>query len=200
MNEGYKIHDQSKPHFITTTVVDWIDVFTRKGYRDCLIASMDYCIQHKGMVVFAYVIMSNHIHMVVQAKDDNLSDLIRDFKKHTAKAILHLIQTEPESRKEWMLNRFRNAASSHSRNKEFQFWKYGNHPEEIFTEKFLWSKIHYIHLNPVRAGIVEKASEYVYFSASNYVTEKGILASVTIPEPPVVDVLKPSSFINYLGY
>lgn len=200
VNKGYKIHDQSKPHFITATVVDWIDVFTRKGYRDCLIASMDYCIQHKGMVVFAYVIMSNHIHMVVQAKDDNLSDLIRDLKKHTAKAILKLIQTEPESRKEWMLNRFRNAASNHSRNKEFQFWKYGNHPEEIFTEKFLWSKIHYIHLNPVRAGIVEKASEYVYSSASNYVTEKGVLASVTIPEPPVVDVLKPSSFINYLGY
>ncbi|MEX2350761.1 MAG: transposase [Flavobacteriaceae bacterium] len=200
MNEGYQIRDQSKAHFITATVVDWMDVFTRKTYRDCVIASFDYCIQHKGMVLYAYVIMSNHIHMVVQAKNDNLSDLLRDFKKHTAKTILQLIQTEPESRKEWMLNRFRNAASAHSRNKEFQFWKYGNHPEEIYTEKFLWSKIHYIHLNPVRAGIVERGSQYLYSSASNYLHEKGILASITVPEPPVVDVLKPSSATDYLGY
>lgn len=200
MNEGYKIRDQSNPHFITATVVDWIDIFSRKIYRDCLLSSLDYCIHHKGMVVYAYVIMSNHIHLVLQAKNDNLSDLIRDFKKHTAKAILHLIETESESRKEWMLSHFRNAALTNARNKGYQFWKYGNHPEEIYTEKFLWSKIHYIHLNPVRAGIVERASEYLYSSAGNYVNDKGILASVTIPEPPVVDVLKPSSFNNYLGY
>jgi REP element-mobilizing transposase RayT len=57
------------------------------------------------MVVFGYVIMSNHIHFIVQSKDGKLSDLIRDFKKFTAKTILEKIQSEPESRREWMLER-----------------------------------------------------------------------------------------------
>lgn len=200
MSEGYIIRDQSKPHFITATVIDWVDVFSRKIYRDTLIDSLEYCIQYKGMIVYAYIIMSNHIHLIVQAKNENLSDLIRDFKKHTAKTILKQIQTESESRKEWMLSRFTLATSTHSRNKKYQFWQYGNHFEEIYAEKFLWSKIDYIHLNPVRAGIVERASEYLYSSAGNYVNGNGILSSVTIAEPPVVDVLKPSSFIRYLGY
>ncbi|WP_338136761.1 transposase [Flavobacterium psychrophilum] len=107
MLDGYKIRDQALPHFITATVVDWIDVFTRKSYRDCIIECLDYCIKNKGMILYGYVIMSNHIHMIVQSNEGNLSDLIRDFKKFTAKTILDKIQNEPESRREWMLERFK---------------------------------------------------------------------------------------------
>jgi hypothetical protein len=57
--EGYVIRDQTLPHFITATVVDWIDVFTRKTYRDTVIEFLDYCIEHKGMVLYGYVIRSN---------------------------------------------------------------------------------------------------------------------------------------------
>jgi REP element-mobilizing transposase RayT len=194
MKEGYVIRDQSAPHFITATVVDWVDAFTRRVYKDCVIDALDYSIKNKGMVVFGYVIMSNHIHMVVQAQNNNLSDLIRDFKKFTARTILNEIQTAPESRREWMLERFKKATETHSRNKNYQFWQYGNHAEEVFSLKFLWSKLDYIHLNPVRAGIVEHATDYIYSSASNYSGNKGILSNVEIADNPVIDVLKPSSF------
>jgi REP element-mobilizing transposase RayT len=60
---GYKIRDQSLPHFITATVVDWVDVFTRKSYRDIVIECMNYCITNKAMILYGYVIMSNHMHM-----------------------------------------------------------------------------------------------------------------------------------------
>ena len=59
MSEGYKIRNQDLPHFVTATVVDWVDVFTRKSYRDCVIDFLDYCIKNKRMVVYGYVIMSN---------------------------------------------------------------------------------------------------------------------------------------------
>ena len=172
MKEGYIIREQEKAHFITATVADWIDVFTRKNYRDCSIDCLDFCIKNKGMTVYGYVIMSNHIHLIIHSKDGKLSDLIRDFKKFTAKTILEKIQTEPESRRDWMLERFKIATEPHSRNKNYQFWQYGNHAEEIYSEKFMWSKLDYIHLNPVRAGLVVKASDYIYSSASNYVTVK----------------------------
>ncbi len=180
MKEGYIIRNQSAPHFITSTVVDWIDVFTRKVYKDCIIDSLDYSTKNKGLIVLAYVIMSNHIHLIIQAKDNNLSDVIRDFKKFTAKTILQGIQTCKESRRDWMLERFKKATETHSRNKNYQFWRYGNHAEEIFSEKFLWSKIDYIHLNPVKAGLVKKASDYIYSSASNYLNGEGVLKNVEI--------------------
>lgn len=164
--DGYKIRDQSKPHYVTFTVVGWIDVFTRKVYKDMLIENLNYCIKEKGLVVFGYVIMSNHIHLILQSKTNDLSGIIRDFKKHTAKAIIRHIKEERESRREWMLGLFSKVTETHNRNKTYQFWRYGNHPEEIYSEKFLWSKLDYIHLNPVRAGLVEKASHYKYSSAS----------------------------------
>ncbi len=83
MKEGYIIRDQEKTHFITATVVDWIDVFTRKNYKDVVIDSLNYCIKNKGMILYGYVIMSNHIHLIIQSKNGNLSHLIRDFKKFT---------------------------------------------------------------------------------------------------------------------
>ena len=197
MKEGYVIREQEKAHFITATVVDWIDVFSRKSYSDCIIECFDYCIKNKGMILYGYVIMSNHIHMIIQSNEGKLSDLVRDFKKFTAKSILDKIQNEPESRREWMLERFELATASHSRNKNYQFWQYGNHAEEIYTEKFMWSKLDYIHMNPVRAGIVLKVEDYIYSSASNYVNGNGIIA-VELLENPKVDVFRPTSFDKYI--
>lgn len=199
MKEGYIIRDQDKAHFITATVVDWIDVFTRQRYNDIVIDSLKYCRRNKGMILYGYVIMSSHIHLIIQSSDGKLSDLVRDFKKFTAKNILESIQNEPESRREWMLERFKKATETHSRNKKYQFWQYGNHAEEIFSNSFLWSKLDYIHMNPVKAGIVEKAREYRYSSASNYVENKGLIA-VELADNPVVDVLKPNIFLNYEKY
>jgi hypothetical protein len=98
-----------------------------------------------------------------------------------------------------MLERFRLATETHSRNKNFQFWQYGNHAVEIYSEKFMWSKIDYIHFNPVRAGIVSKPQDYIYSSASNYVENNGIIA-VQLVEIPVVNVLNSNSFIKYNSY
>jgi hypothetical protein len=98
-----------------------------------------------------------------------------------------------------MLERFRLATESHSRNKNYQFWQYSNHPEEIYSTKFMWSKLHYIHLNPVRAGLVEKASHYIYSSATNYVSDYG---SVEIEKADILltDTQKLSDFTKYNNY
>lgn len=196
MKEGYVIRDQTLPHYITATIVDWIDIFTRQTYRDSVIESLDYCIKNKGMILYGYVIMSNHIHLIIQSEDGKLSDLIRDFKKFTAKNILDKIQAVPESRKEWMLERFKLAAEKHTRNKNHQFWQYGNHAEEIYSNKFMWSKLDYIHLNPVRAGLVEKALHYIYSSASNYINDSGLL-KIEKADNFIINVLDSNAFIKY---
>ena len=174
MREGYAIRDQFKPHFVTFTVTDWVDVFTRKEYADVIIDSMKYCQKSKGLILFSYVIMSNHIHAIMQSANGELSNLIRDFRRFTSKNIIDLIiKNNSESRQDWMLKRFEFAGKSVTPNQDYKFWREGFHPEEIFSEKFMWSKLNYIHLNPVRSRIVNKASNYIYSSASNYVNGKG---------------------------
>lgn len=198
MKEGYTIKDQTRAHFITATIVDWIDIFSRQIYRDCLINSLSYCIKNKGMVLYGYVIMTNHIHLVVQSEKGELSNLLRDFKKFTATAILDKLQNNPESRREWILERFHIATFIHNRNKNYQVWQYGNHAEEIYSENFLRSKLDYIHLNPVRAWVISRASDYVYSSASNYVNGTGILEEMTLADNPVKDVLKGWKMVRYI--
>ena len=76
---GYKIRNQAAIHFITFAVVSWIDVFTRKDYRDILLDSIRFCQREKGLVVYSWCIMSNHVHLIVSARNNNLSDVLRDF-------------------------------------------------------------------------------------------------------------------------
>ena len=83
-------------------------MFTRKEYKVVIADSLNYCIENKGLEVFAWCLMSNHIHLVCRAKEGfRISDIIRDFKKFTAKIILKMIEKEPESRKEWLIIRMK---------------------------------------------------------------------------------------------
>ena len=173
--DGYKIRDQSSTHFLTFTVMGWIDIFSRTRYRDIIIESLKYCQANKGLKIAAFVIMSNHIHTIWTANNNNLSGVVRDFKTYTSKAILKSIETETESRKEWLLYMFAYYAKGTNANDFFKIWTNNNHPENIYSKEFLISKINYIHQNPVRAKIVAEAEDYIYSSASNYNSEKGLI-------------------------
>lgn len=114
MPTGYQIKDQSSAYYLTFQVVFWIDLFTRPTYRDVVIESLKYCQHEKGLEIFAWVIMSNHIHLLARSREDNLSGTIRDFKKFTSKAVIELISTSGDSGKEWMLKLFRPALVYHN--------------------------------------------------------------------------------------
>jgi putative transposase len=170
---GYKIRNQAAAHFLTFTVVGWIDVFTRQLYRDILLDNIRYCQQNRGLLLHAWCLMSNHIHLVATAGKKDLSDVIRDFKKESARQLLRSISgNRSESRRDWMLSLFADFGQSNSRNAHYQFWKHDNHPEELFTGPFIFQKIDYTHQNPVAAGIVDNAEDYLYSSARDYHTGK----------------------------
>ena len=84
MSEKYKVIDSTTPTFITTTLVDWVDLLVRPIYCNILDESINYCIKEKGWSVHAYVYMSSHIHLIVTAFDGELQNVIHDFKKFTS--------------------------------------------------------------------------------------------------------------------
>src|SRR5690606_6471625 len=113
----YRKTTPNELYYITLTVVDWIDLFSRRTYKDILVENLDYCQQKEGLEIFSYVIMTNHIHMICRRLDKDLNELLGRFKSYTSKVMLKEIEDNPnESRKEWLLNQFRYAAI---KNKQF---------------------------------------------------------------------------------
>ena len=167
MSIGYKIGHTEELYYLTFQVVGWVDIFTRKIYRDIVIESLRYCQTQKGLNLYAYVIMSNHIHLLAQSRDSNLSDFIRDFKRYTSSKIKEELFSGNESRREWMQMVFEYHAKQ-KKGQSFQLWTHENHAEVIYSPRFIEQKLDYIHSNPVVAGIVEKPEEYLYSSARNY--------------------------------
>ena len=178
--DNYFIKDQNAVYFLTFTVTDWIDIFTRKEYKIEIVNSLNYCIQHKGLIVFAWCLMSNHLHLVCKTNDGfRISEIIRDFKKFTSKSIVKLVSEIPESRKEWMLYRFEFAGKFDNRIKNYKFWQETNHAVLLDNTEMIDQRINYTHENPVRAFIVSEPQDYLFSSARDYSGEKGYVTVQT---------------------
>ena len=175
MSRKYKFLNPEAVYFITFSVFGWVDVFTREIYKNIVVDSINWCIANKGFVVHAWVIMTNHVHMIVSKRGEQpLEAIMRDLKKFTSVKILEAIKNNPvESRKEWMLPIFKEAGKANSQNEKFQFWQHGNHPIELFNNKILMQKLNYIHNNPVVHGFVNEATCYSWSSALDYSGMKG---------------------------
>ena len=130
-------------YFITLTVVDWVHIFTRQIYKDYLVDNLAFCQKNKGLEIIAYVIMTNHVHLIARSLK-NLSDWLRDFKL------------------------FRRHGITNDLNKDFQVWQNGSYPVclPLNYVSMIEQKTSYIHNNPVRAGIVPEAHMYTYSSAN----------------------------------
>ena len=183
-DNGYRIRNQYSAHFVTFSVVGWGDVFTRKECRDIVIENLKYCIDSKGMLLYGYVIMSNHIHAIMAAHPDTkgLSFLIRDFKSFTSKKLITwILSSDKESRRTWMTEVFRYYGLESGKVDLFQIWTNDKHPMVITQTEFFMQKLNYIHQNPVKSGLVKNAEEYLYSSASNYAGhEENILDIIVI--------------------
>jgi len=175
MSTKYRCNNTAGLYFVTMTVKHWIDIFTRRDYKNIVVDSLNYCCKEKGLEVFAWVIMTNHIHLIVRAKEGYLlPDILRDFKKFSSKQIIKSVENNPqESRKEWLLRGFKAKTG-------YQFWQVGSHPIELWTTAVIAEKLDYIHQNPIEAGFVSRAEHYLYSSAIDYAGERGLVNVVLL--------------------
>ena len=180
MSRNYKFHNPEGIYFISFATVFWVDVFVRRLYFDCIVESLNHCVDEKGMEIYAWCIMPSHVHLVFKSNIAKPEDLIGVFKSYTSRRLIKLIEeNQQESRREWLLNSFKKAGAANSNNSKNQFWQQHNHPIELWTEAVFQQKVDYTHNNPVEAGFVENDYEYLYSSARDYCGIKG-LVKVTI--------------------
>jgi REP element-mobilizing transposase RayT len=177
MSQRYKANNPEVIYFTTDTIVYWMDVFTRQEYKIIMMDSMNFCVNYKGLIIYSWCLMSNHLHMIVgtQPGAKQVTKIIGDMKQYTTKMITETMSSIPESRSEWMLKRFEFAGKYLQRIEQYKMWQDGNHPIELTTNEMIDQKLDYIHNNPVRALIVEKPEHYLFRSARDYAGEKGLV-------------------------
>ncbi len=129
MSRKYKFHDNDKLYFISFAAVNWIDVFIREEYKQKLIKSWEYCIEHKGLQIYGWCIMTSHVHMIIGTNDKNLDEIVGGMKSYTSTQLKKIIKDHPqESRKEWMIWMMERAGKKNSNNNDWQFWQQHNNP------------------------------------------------------------------------
>ena len=144
--------------------------------------SPENCQKEKGMEIFAWCIMTNHVHLIFRSGGEQKPGLLLgDFKRFTSKAIVKAIIENPkESRKKFLIEQFKKAGNNSSNVNKYQFWRHDNKPIELWSNKVIDEKIDYIHNNPVEQGLVFRPEDYLYSSAADYAGEKGVLEDVIV--------------------
>ena len=166
MRSRYRITEENRVYFLTSTVVEWIPAFLLPETRRVVVDALVYCRKEKGLHLYAYVIMENHLHLLAEAPD--LSRVMQSFKRHTAVRVMEVINN---ARQTWMLNQFAYYRKKYKEESRRQFWQEGSHPQLVTGMDMLRQKADYIHANPVRRGWVESPEHWRYSSARNYLLE-----------------------------
>lgn len=151
------------PQFFTATILEWKTLLKLDKYKDIIVESMRFLINDKRAIIYGFVIMTNHIHLIWQMQAGiKRSNLQRDFLKFTAQELKRDLQKNHPQ----VLSHF----SVNAKDRDYQFWERNPLSIEIWSEKVLKQKLKYLHENPVRSGLCKFAEEYKYSSALFYKT------------------------------
>lgn len=175
MRSRYKITEKDGVYFVTSTIIEWMPVFTSQPYFEIIVETLKFYRANKNLKLFAFVILENHFHSVVSGPD--MTNIMRSLKRHTSREIVKLLQ---DHNNKWLLNQLSYYKKRHKIESTFQVWQEGFHPELIFNEEMLVQKIEYIHYNPVKRGYVDLPEHWRYSSA-----EGGVYAVIEIDPLPV---------------
>lgn len=160
----WKIYKEVDLYFCTSTIVDWYPIFTNQETFDIIVQSLAYCQNNKGLQIHGYVIMLNHIHLLLSAKNQaSISSIMRDFKRYTSVKLRENITYSNND----ATDLFRSAAND-TKSQDYKVWQEGFYPIAIESERFFKQKLNYIHDNPVRKGYIPDPIHWLYSSARNY--------------------------------
>jgi len=162
--------NDTAPYFVTSTTVNWLPLFSNPTIAKIVFDSLSYLQQNQRIILYAYVLMENHIHLVAAAED--LSKELGNFKSFTARQSIDCYQQAGNS---YILEQLAANKLPNKIDRDYQFWQEGFGPKRIHDHTMMEQKINYIHYNPVRRGYVEAPEHWIYSSARNYLGMPGLL-------------------------
>jgi hypothetical protein len=170
----YRFGESRQPHFLTSTVVAWLPIFTRPEAVQIVLDSWTFLQREGRIVLLGYVVLENHLHWIAAA--ENLSTQVGNFKSFTAKQLLQLLE---KANAHTLLEALAYYKLRHKVDQDYQLWQESSHPQEIVSDEMMWQKLEYIHNNPVKRGYVDDPLHWRYSSARNYAGQQGLIEVCT---------------------
>jgi len=158
------------PYFMTATTVNWLPLFSNQVVASILLDSLRYLVECRHVTIFAFVIMENHLHLIMAAEE--LSTEIAKFKSFTARKSIDYYL---DQKNQFILDQLAFHKQRYKTDRPYQFWQEGSHPQRILNEAVMKQKTAYIHDNPVRRGYVDLPEHWRYSSARNYCGGEGLV-------------------------
>ena len=151
------------PQFLTATIYQWRHLLKPDPYKAVVVDSLRFLVKEERVIVFAFCILSNHLHLIWQMKPGHQREQVqRDFLKFTAQTIrFDLVKNHPDALPQFEVN---------LKDRKYQFWKRNTLSVDLFTDPVFRQKLDYIHRNPVKAGLCQTPEEYRWSSAGFYET------------------------------
>ena len=149
------------PQYFTATIYEWKHLLAADSHKNIIVSSLEFLVTKKRIVLNAFIIMSNHLHLIWQPLFGfTLSDIQSSFMKYTAQQLKgSLGKSSPEVLEEFKVNKY---------DREYQFWKREPLSVELRSPGVFEQKLNYIHDNPVKAGLCVYPEDYYYSSAKFY--------------------------------
>ena len=154
---------ENHPQFFTTTILEWRHILKADAIKEIIINSLKFLVDNKRVIVYSFVIMPNHVHIIWKIADNHTrSNVQRDFLKYTSQQIkFYLKKNNPEALREFRVE---------SADREYQIWERNPLSWDIYNMKTFMQKLLYIHANPVHEkwSLCQAPEEYFYSSARFY--------------------------------
>jgi putative transposase len=169
--------DPSNLYFITTTAVERVHLFRRDVNKRIIVDSLNYMRVEGWLNLYVFVVMPNHVHFIVRfLPEHTLTDVMREFKKHTSKQIIRQYQAEDNER----VLAFLEQAAHDLPDQKYKVWEKGYDARNIFSIDFLRQKVTYIHNNPCQPQwqLVQQPELYTWSSARYYLLGKPAIIAV----------------------
>lgn len=175
--ERYRITQDASVYYITWSIVEWLPVFISEQACRIITDSFQFCHNHKGLRVNAFVIMPTHLHAIVfdqSFRAAPLEETLTDCRKFTGKALANIVdQSSPKCFGQVL----RDASGG---DRERRFWQPSRHPVAILDERFYLQKLNYLHSNPVRKGLVIRGRDWRFSSAAWFDSDKQASSEVSL--------------------
>ena len=157
------MHIKQHPEFITVTCLEWKMVLQNDANKDVVIDSLRFLVREERVIIYGFVIMNNHFHMIWQMIGDHLRENVqRDFLRFTGQQILKRLRNENSILLPTLLVQ--------AKDRKYQVWERNSLGIALWSPHVFRQKLDYIHDNPVRAGLCKTPEEYKYSSARFYET------------------------------
>ncbi len=154
----YKVSIDSPALFITAVAKDRLPVFQTEAIKQITGKALDEARTSCGFLLFAYVFMPDHLHLLTDAPRKP-SEVLQYIKGIISRRVIGYLK---ERNQEKSLAKLQHV--DWKRNHRFSLWQHESDIFSVFSESVFMQKVNYIHQNPVKAGLVEWAEEYLYSS------------------------------------